>query len=210
MKAMYVLGIDGGGTKTAVAVLDLNGNLISTSISGPSSIDTVSIEETKRNIKKAVKNIIGNKKSVFKSVFAGIGGITSSKQEKVVEDLIRQYDFIDNDTIIVAKNDVNNALAGGLVTRPGIAIIIGTGSVAVGVDEEENSWRCGGYGYKEGDSGSAYDLGIQSLRLLARNIDGRIKGNKFLDELKEKINVYDYVSLTTVINTYDRTRIAQL
>ncbi len=66
--------------------------------------------------------------------------------------------------------------------RSGIAIIIGTGFVAIGVDEEENSWR-GGYGYKEGDSGSAYDLGMQALRLLARNIYGRIKERIFIDEL---------------------------
>src|SRR5690606_7924827 len=177
--------IDGGGTKTAAAILDINGNLVGLAIDGPSSIDTVSLTETKRNIEKAVKKIINDEDIKVVSVFAGIGGIISPKQEQVVVDLLRQLDFVTKDAIVVAKNDVYNALAGGLETRAGIAIIIGTGSVAFGKDESGNTWRCGGYGHKEGDAGSAYDLGSQALKLLARNIDGRIKSSDFLEELKQ-------------------------
>lgn len=207
---MYVLGIDGGGTKTAAVILDIKGNLIGSAIEGPSSIDTVPLTETKKNIELAVRKIIKEDDIKVVSVFAGIGGIISSKQEQEVVDLLRQFDFVTEDATVVAKNDVYNALAGGLEARAGIAIIIGTGSVAFGKDESGNTWRCGGYGHKEGDAGSAYDLGSQALKLLARYIDGRIKGSKFLEELKNELKVHDFVSLAKIINTYERTQVAQL
>ena len=43
MKELY-LGIDGGGTKTAVCLIDEKLNIISQSQSGPSSYDTVTQE----------------------------------------------------------------------------------------------------------------------------------------------------------------------
>ena len=46
------LGIDGGGTKTAVCLIDDKMNIIDQAVSGPSSYDTVSVEVIKNNMRK--------------------------------------------------------------------------------------------------------------------------------------------------------------
>lgn len=65
------------------------------------------------------------------------------------------------------------ALAGGCSCRPGIVMIMGTGSVAYGENGKRNH-KCGGWGWKEGDPGSAYDLGISAIRTMIRAYDGRL------------------------------------
>jgi glucosamine kinase len=52
----------------------------------------------------------------------------------------------------------------------GVAVICGTGSVAVGVDGER-SVQAGGYGYLLGDEGSGYWLVREALRLLLSRRD---------------------------------------
>jgi len=209
---MYVLGIDGGGTKTAVAILDENGNLVGVGVSGPSSVDTVSIETTKNSINEAIRQVISEDNIEIQSVFAGLGGIACLDHEKEVMQAIRDLPYIKKDANIVVKNDVVNALAGGLATRCGIAIIIGTGAVAYGMDELGNTWRSGGYHFKEGDAGSAYDLGFQALKAMARAMDGRFEKTAFTDELQEVLGVVDFISAVKVYDEYfnDRTKTAQL
>lgn len=212
---MYVLGIDGGGTKTAIVLLNQKGELIGTATSGPSSIDTVSNEITKNNIEQAIQMVVEEKNikdlSIC-SVFAGIGGIASKDHEERVENIIRQIKYVQPNSIVVAKNDVYNALAGGLATKCGIAIIIGTGAVAFGMDEDGKTWRCGGYHYKEGDAGSAYDLGFQALKAMARAMDGRYKKTAFTDEVQNMVGASTFSEAVQVYETYftDRTKTAQL
>lgn len=70
-------------------------------------------------------------------------------------------------------------LGGGLLqanARWGIAVIAGTGSIAVGVELDSNgelvqSARRGGHGYLLGDDGSAYDVGRCAVRAAVHAFD---------------------------------------
>lgn len=49
--------------------------------------------------------------------------------------------------------------AGGNAGRPGICLIMGTGAVAYGRNGAR-AHKSGGWGWKEGDCGSAYWMGV--------------------------------------------------
>ena len=203
----YYLGIDGGGTKTKVCIIDENEKMIGISEAGPSSIDTVTNEISYQNFLNPINNINPNIK--FENVFAGVGGIVTKHDEDIVERIIKTLPSCQEATVVKAKNDMFNALYSGLLFNEGMALIVGTGSVAFGINH--NSYhKCGGWGYKEGDAGSAYDLGKKSLLILVRTIDERIKPSAFTEDLKKMIHINSIFDIVPVINQLweDRTRVA--
>ncbi|MDD4388741.1 MAG: hypothetical protein PHV87_05990, partial [Bacilli bacterium] len=91
----YYLGIDGGGTKTKVCIIDENENIIGISQAGPSSIDTVTNEKTYQNFLEPNNQIINSQPNIqINKVFAGIGGIVTAEDEKLVEVIIHKLPFI--------------------------------------------------------------------------------------------------------------------
>ena len=206
----YYLGIDGGGTKTKLCIIDENDNIIGISESGPSSIDTVNNNVTYQNFLIPLQTIVTNHNEIkISKVFCGIGGIVSKDDELLVENIIKTLPYITEETIVTAKNDMYNALYSGLLFDEGMALIVGTGCVAFG-KTKDSFHKCSGWGYKEGDAGSAYDLGYQAIKTLVRFIDGRITPSVFTEDLKAEININSTDDIVPIINELweNRTKIA--
>ena len=73
---------------------------------------------------------------------------------------------------VAITNDAEFALA-GLGSDPGVALIAGTGSIALGRDMSGRMIQVGGWGHLLGDEGSAYDIGRRAAQAAARAADGR-------------------------------------
>lgn len=210
---MYVVGIDGGGTKTKACLMDEHGNILGIGNSGPSSIDTVSLEVSVENIRLAISESFGRNEYKLDGLYAGLGGIVTKQDGIKVSAELEKLNFFQKGAPILSENDTRTALAGGLATKEGIAIIIGTGSVAFGRNEQGDEWLSGGFGYKEGDAGSSYDLGRQCLKYLARAVDGRIEITPFITALNDALKIeMDRSKLFDKINElwHDRTTTAGL
>jgi N-acetylglucosamine kinase-like BadF-type ATPase len=68
-------------------------------------------------------------------------------------------------------HDTLAAHAGAFDGAPGIVVIAGTGSVALGIAPDGTSVRAGGWGFLFGDEGSAFWLGRMALRKAMRAED---------------------------------------
>lgn len=202
----YYLGIDGGGTKTAICLIDEKLNIVSSSVSGPSSYDTVPLETMKTNIESALNNLSFNGEIV--SVFAGLGGIAKQDDTKIVKNVLLSIPVLSN-AIIEVDNDIVNAYYSALGNQDGIVVIIGTGSVAYGIHNGK-AHRCGGYCYQEGDAGSSYDMGKKALQYYAKVIDKRLPSSSFADAIAQEINVYTFGDLAHYFINATRTQIASL
>ena len=188
MEHKYYLGVDGGGTKTAFALINEQKELIYLKEVGPSSLDTVDEQQIINVIYEGTKDI--NVK--VDSIFLGIG-----------------VDIVKKETKIDAGNDIISAFYGALSGEDGIVCIAGTGSVCYAKNKDQNI-RIGGINYIEGDPGSAYDLGIHALRYLAKVIDYRKKGGPFADALKDATKINNYEDITKYFIEAKRTDIASL
>ncbi|PAT01700.1 hypothetical protein CI105_05500 [Candidatus Izimaplasma bacterium ZiA1] len=207
---MYIIGIDGGGTKTKVCVFDILGNYHGELVCGPSSIDTRDINESLKEIKETIFRILDDKNDIYiSSAFLGLGGISSKDDSLKVEEAFRKLEFCDDLTKISAKNDIYNAHAGGLEGNDGYTYIIGTGSVLFGTYQND-SFRVGGYSHKEGDPGSSYALGRKALKILAKVLDNRVIETPFTTQLKVLLDVNNYAEYVTMINGINRTKTADL
>ena len=172
----YVLGIDGGGTKTRALIADEAGNACGSGIGGPSNYDDVGTEKAKAGIAEAVQMACQQAslpEEPFSSVFLGMAGVVSEQDRAAIYAIARELRLAADEDIDI-DHDCRIALAGGLSGRPGIVLIAGTGSSCYGRNSSEESWISGGWGHLISDEGSSYWLGIQAMRSAAASADGRM------------------------------------
>lgn len=206
------LGIDGGGTKTKVVLIDQNNHVLFENTGLPSSIDTVSEEETYQAFYQALLPYFDtHNDALIDACFAGLGGIVFDSDCHLVENIIRKLPFIKKDAPIVARNDMENALYSGYCFDEGITLISGTGMVAFGKNKTLTH-KASGWGYKEGELGSAFYLGTEAIRYAIRAFDARVKKDAFALEIAEKIHMTQATDIIPIMNAYydHRTKTASL
>lgn len=171
----FVVGIDGGGTKTAAVITDHQGQIVGYGESGPSTFGGVPLAVTRANIADAIdkaarrSNLPNN---AFSAAFIGLGNVVSEKDRATVKAVALDLKLA-NSAQIGVDHDIRVALAGGLAGRPGMVMIAGTGVSCYGVNSVGAAWRAGGWGPLIDDEGSSYWLGIQAMHAAAAAYDGR-------------------------------------
>ena len=84
---------------------------------------------------------------------------------------------------LVVTGDERTALRGAFAGGPGIVVISGTGTIAVGSDGRGRQHRCAGWGWLLDGAGSAMDIGRDGLALSLRMADGRQPPGPLLEAL---------------------------
>jgi N-acetylglucosamine kinase-like BadF-type ATPase len=95
--------------------------------------------------------------------------------------------------------DADAALEGALGGKPGVVVIAGTGSIAIGVNERGEEARAGGWGPTIGDEGSGYDIARQTLRAFAASLDGRAPVTILVERICRRLRITDPADLPGVI-----------
>lgn len=208
---MVYCGVDGGGTKTKLVIQDSLGNYYET-IGGPSSIDTVSEEETIQVIQQLLHKIYQDQPSLdpIDSIFVGLGGVASQKDKESLCAKLQQLSKIKQNAMIQVENDIMNAFYASCEGRCNITLIIGTGSVGFGIDETGKVHRTSGIHFLEGDFGSGYDLGRRAIEMMTKSFDRRIEPSMLTNHLLSihQLNRIDEVISFLREKKLDRTYVA--
>lgn len=170
----YVIGIDGGGTKTQVILSDMKGRVVSNKQYGSTNPNAVSKRELIQTFQAIFHDLQLSVPDVLckvSSIFAGISGAGSKQSASLVSEVIRFT--LPSDVKVIVEPDSVNALYAGTFGKPGIVQISGTGSITFGINENNQQGRVGGWGYLLGDEGSGYDLGRKGIMAVLHNEDGR-------------------------------------
>lgn len=154
----YFLGIDGGGTKTELALADETGRIIRTvTLTGSNPVD-VGFAKTREILTRGIGEVLGDVSTASVFCFAGIaGGITGTNREKI-RGLLFEFGFADFDNGSDAKNAVSSALG----DTDGTVIIMGTGTVAF-TQKSKRLTRYGGWGYLFEEGGSGFSIGRDAV-----------------------------------------------
>jgi glucosamine kinase len=135
-----VLGIDGGGTYTRVAITDLDGNLRSyVEWKGGASIHKDS--NAKENVFNAIHLAAKKANCELDNIVSLVAGIAGYDKESDLE-WVRELTNIDGlKGVSQHVNDAVIAHKGALISKPGIIAISGTGSIIYGITETERHIR---------------------------------------------------------------------
>ncbi len=162
----YVIGIDGGGTKTTALLADKKGELLSRVEAGPTSPRNIGAEKAAKTLLKIIKDIEDEKEAA--RIIIGLASVEEQPSyikeiEKHFPEEVRKKSRIVSDQLV--------AFRAGTEKEDGLLLIAGTGCVARG-------WRSGreakvsGWGWLE-DKGSAFWLGQKVLQAILSAFDGR-------------------------------------
>ena len=163
----YYLGIDGGGTKTEFLLADGDGRELRRVLLGSCNPNDVGLEAALEVINRGILETCGEFSKSKISVFAGIAGSTTGDHRQRILMLLEKHRF----ARIAADSDAKNAVAAALNGQDGIAVIMGTGSIAF-VQVGGESCRIGGFGYLLGDGGSGFAIGRDAIAAALTDEDG--------------------------------------
>ncbi len=167
------LGVDGGGTKTLVVLLDEENNVVAEGLSGASNPLRVGIETAVANISEATNKAcdkIGRNPIEIVSAACGLAGVRRTDLRMRVRERIRQKLGI---KLIEVVTDAEIALYGATKDEAGLVVIAGTGSICLGRNEKGEKAVAGGWGPLAGDEGSGAGIARRALQAIAKASDGR-------------------------------------
>ncbi|MBN2392896.1 MAG: hypothetical protein JXR84_19345, partial [Anaerolineae bacterium] len=168
--ADFVIGIDGGGSKTTALIADLAGNILGRGMSGPSNYLVIGAEAAYAALDAAVEVAAGGRPARPAALCLGMAGAARPADQAVIRAWAdARYPGVP----VVITHDARLALAAGTPAGWGIAVLCGTGSMVYGEDSQGQAARADGWGYLLGDDGGGYAIGQAALRAVARAADGR-------------------------------------
>ncbi|HEY8416123.1 MAG TPA: BadF/BadG/BcrA/BcrD ATPase family protein [Thermaerobacter sp.] len=181
-----LLALDGGATKTEAVVLDSHGRVGARLTVGPSNLQNLGEAGCRRALAAAIDGVlaeVGLKRHEIRAACLGVAGLDTdadaASYARIVHDLFGPA----ADRVLV-ESDGFIPIFSGTRGRPGVALIAGTGSMAVGVNERGQRARAGGWGALMGDEGSAYDIGRQALIVALRGFDRRSRPTRLRADIE--------------------------
>jgi N-acetylglucosamine kinase-like BadF-type ATPase len=171
--AGFVLAVDGGGTKTQVAVADTSGQLVL--VAEGSGINPMDNPQWMAELNA----LLGKASSFLPELDFAVLGLPGFGEVPRFDSMLQQAVAQQMAAPHLLKNDVEAALDGAFLGEPGILLLAGTGSMLLASDGRGGSLRIGGWGETYGDEGSAYWIGREALGVASRALDGRISATDF-------------------------------
>ncbi|MDO8550823.1 MAG: BadF/BadG/BcrA/BcrD ATPase family protein [Ignavibacteria bacterium] len=212
----YLIGIDGGGTKTKCKAADSDGKPLYDTIGGPSNFLVYGLDKVTETIFNLLTDCIKNLNCGFEDlafVVLGTAGAGRKEDTERLEEHFLNYAKSKKDEIKNLKvvSDARIALEGAFPGRPGSILISGTGSIMFGKDSKGYIHRVGGFGRFIGDEGSGYSIGRKGLAELSKFYDGRGKITMLSKLVSNHFGINNSEKLINAVykNNFDIASVAQ-
>lgn len=194
----YYIGIDGGGTKTAFTLADQKGTIVKSIIKEGTSYKHVGWETLFSRIQKGVKEILEGITYQKEAVYICFGAPNYGESKANDAILDRELRVVLEGFCLSIVNDCQVGWAGSLGLEAGINIVAGTGSIAYGKDESENTAICGGWSDFFSDEGSGRWLGVKAMELFGKQADGRVPMGHLYELMLKHFGVTDSIDVIDI------------
>lgn len=191
MSRAFFAGIDGGGTKTAMVLVDDSGTEIirdTTTTSNSAVIGHAKAIETLESLITSVTSRAGIELPIT-GMWCGLSGSDRPEDHVKLEPPLSRLTHT-----LTLTNDAELAI-GALPHRVGVAMVSGTGSIAFGHNAAGERARASGWGHVFGDYGSGYDVARKGLYQYSAFVDGYGPPTSLLDRFQEHFDLHDPYSI---------------
>ncbi|HVM75837.1 MAG TPA: BadF/BadG/BcrA/BcrD ATPase family protein [Candidatus Saccharimonadales bacterium] len=190
----YVLGFDGGGTKTECALMDEQGIVRATARSGPSNPMRVGFGGALAAVCEAGRMAMQDAKlgvTDIAAVCAGLAGAAQPESQRKMKKLLAE-EFPTQALQVCTDVDLKLEATG---EERAIVLNVGTGTFAVGRDAHGQVVRVGGHGPLLGDEGSAYDVGRRAVIAALRRADRGLEDSPLAKRILKELRINDWEDL---------------
>jgi len=210
MFIMYIIGIDGGGTRTVGILTTETGERLAQVESRASNYHVVGEVETQAVLEKVIGEL--HEKAGILSTDSirfclGMAGLGRAEDKKIIGKICGELGISENR---ILTHDAHIALVGGTEKQQGVIVISGTGAIAYGINADGKEARASGWGHLLGDEGSGYDIAMKGLRAVARAADGRDRPTELTNRILNELELNAPADLIRWTHTASRDTIAQL
>ncbi|MFC6315344.1 BadF/BadG/BcrA/BcrD ATPase family protein [Lapidilactobacillus achengensis] len=162
----FIIGIDSGGTHIVGQAFDKQGEVAAEAYGGVGNI-LLNPQETIADLRDVLNQLFHKLlPDNCDYILIGIAGVeTTGNSENIAQEIGAEFG-----TKTYVISDAQLALLNGLKGHDGTLIIAGTGSVIYG-RQQRQLIRCGGWGNLLGDTGSAYKITEQAMRIILQHHD---------------------------------------
>ena len=210
--AVY-LGVDGGGTKTALVLIDSDGRVRATHLAPGSYYLSIGIDALGAVLADAVRSVLAKAELRIDDLDYSFFGLPAYGEDStLIGALSRLPERCLPTGTYSCGNDMICGWAGSLLCADGISVVAGTGSICYG-ERRGAVARNGGWGELFSDEGSAYWIACQGLNLFSRMSDGRAAKGPLYEIVRQALELAEDLDLCAHVFTRlggDRARIAQL
>lgn len=168
----YLMGVDGGNSKTYTLITDEVGKTMGSGISGGGNYESVGIERASRNIKDSIDKALKEANLQFDDidfVQYGLAGADGEKGHSIFRDVLGAIPFKRWDLVC-------DTLEGLRLASPenyGVVLICGSGTNALGRSKDGAIVQTGGFGYLYGDAAGGRFLATETFRAAIRSSEYR-------------------------------------
>lgn len=161
------LGVDGGATGTRAVVVDANGMVRGRGAAGSANQEVIGRDAAVSAVRAAAQDALAQAGAALPvhAAWIGLAGVDSPAAADALRPALAPL----ADELRI-NNDAELLLA-ALPDGIGVALIAGTGSIALGRNADGQTARAGGWGHVFGDEGSGYAIGAAALRAAAHDFD---------------------------------------
>jgi N-acetylglucosamine kinase-like BadF-type ATPase len=211
-----LLAVDGGNSKTDVALLDDSGTVLS-AVRGPTCAPIhVGLDGSMRCLDELIDQAFAaagrtpgdNGPKLEAGVFALAGADLPHEEAELLE-AVTARGWVEH---AIVRNDAFALLRSGTDRRWGIAVVCGAGINCVGVGPDGAIARFPALGVISGDWGGGYDVGLSALGAAVRSVDGRGPQTILAQAVPAYFGQPDPVGLMTAIHLgqISATRVVEL
>ncbi len=187
---MLILGLDGGGSKTAALLADDQGQVLGWSQVGGSNYHVLGLEGAYAAVKQAVKGALQGR-SPDASCFSMAAADTPLDFQKLTQKLSE----LQLPGIFTLRNDVMGIFRAGSRFPYGVGIVCGTGFNAGGISRSGKEIRFPALGGFTGDYGGGGDIAMSGIGAAFRAWDGRGEPTLLQDAVLRAFNAPDFPTL---------------
>jgi N-acetylglucosamine kinase-like BadF-type ATPase len=165
------IGVDGGGTKTAIGAYDHVGKCLAHTVCPPLNYHVIGVDAALTNLVQGIASL-GLAMDAIAAIGIGDPSIddvgeceAANRFADEVKRLLACPVFIRSDAYMTLYG-----MTGG--RTPGVLVISGTGAMALAENADGRILVAGGWGRLTGDEGSGYEIGLCGIRAALRAADG--------------------------------------
>jgi N-acetylglucosamine kinase-like BadF-type ATPase len=193
------LGVDGGGTKTAFALIDRQGQVLARNEQSSAYYLEVGMDGAADVLARGCAALFAAAGVSASDITFAFFGLPAYGEDRAVQ---AQLDALPRVVLghgrYLCDNDMVCSWAGSLACADGISVIAGTGSMAYGRIGGQGA-RAGGWGELFSDEGSAYWIARAGLALFSRMSDGRAPRGPLHGLMRTRLALQDDLDLCQVV-----------
>ncbi|QKY69990.1 N-acetylglucosamine kinase [Lentibacillus sp. CBA3610] len=163
----YILGVDGGNSKTYAVIVNSNGDRLGQGISGNGNHQGTGVDKFLENMQSAVNQALNEARlqpSEISFAQFGLAGADREKDIQLLRNALATLPFKDWDL----APDTLEGLRAGSRTNIGVVLVCGAGTNAAGRNSIGDTVQTGGFGYRFGDGAGGGFIALEAFRAAVR------------------------------------------